>query len=157
LSQHAEEGVFLRQTFAQILPRATAIAGAPDGCLRVRHKAAVNVTVERQEVERLALARMDCRREAEGGRQPLLYALPCPAAVLAAVHAAVVLLVEKIAAARRLHEAVHALAEFGIALVLWHEIGTGAFVARLPRPTTVLSIEDAGRRDADPDAGFVGR
>src|SRR5690606_30639013 len=71
--------------------------------------------------------------------------------------ARVVLLVEKGAAPGRLHEAVHALAEFGIALVLRHEIGTGAFVARLPRPTTVLSIEDAGRRDADPDAGFVGR
>src|SRR5690606_10217819 len=103
LSQHTEEGVFLRQSLAQVFPSATAIAGAPDGGLGVRHEAAVNVTVERQQVERLALAGMDGCREAEGGGKPLLYALPSPATVLAAVHAAVVLLVEKVAAPGRLY------------------------------------------------------
>src|SRR5690606_19917160 len=90
-------------------------------------------------------------REAERRRQAGLDARPPPAAVVAAVHAAMVLLVETLLAARRQHEAVHALADLGIALVLRVEVGARTAVARLPRLAAVGGVEHAGRRDPDPD------
>ena len=49
----------------------------------------------------------------------------------------------------------HALAEFGVALVLGQEVGAGALVARLPGLAAIGAVEHAGRRDADPDALVV--
>ena len=78
-----------------------------------------------------------------------------PAAVVAAIHAAVVLLVQAIGQARRLHEAVHALAELRIALLLRQVVGARAAVARLPGLAAVGGVEHAGRRDPDPDLPLV--
>ena len=51
----------------------------------------------------------------------------------------------------RHHQAVHALAEFRIALLLGQEVGARAAVARLPGVAAVGGVEHAGRGDADPD------
>ena len=98
---------------------------------------------------------MRCRREAEGRRQAGFDALPVVASVVAAVHAAMVLLVEPVRDSRRHHQAVHALAELRIVLALGQEIGPRAAVARLPALAAVGAVEHAGRGDADPDLPAV--
>src|SRR3546814_8461521 len=62
-----------------------------------------------------------------------------------------VLLVEPVRRAGGHHDAVDALAQFGIALALRHEIAAGALVARRPGLAAVRRVEHAGRRDADPE------
>ena len=74
---------------------------------------------------------------------------------LAAVHAAMVLLVEPVGLARRHDQAMHALAEFRVVLALRKEVGARAAVARLPGLAAVGGVKDAGRRNADPDLPVV--
>src|SRR4051794_18742483 len=94
-------------------------------------------------------------REAEARRQAVLDALPALAAIVRAVHAAMVLLVEPVRLSRRHDEVVHALAELRIFLVVGQEVGACALVARLPVLSAVGRMEDAGGRDADPDPVLV--
>ena len=70
--------------------------------------------------------------KAEGRGQARLDALPPPAAILAAVHAAMVLLVEPVGHAGRHGQMVHALAGLGVALLLGQVVAAGAAVAGLP-------------------------
>src|SRR5690606_17413823 len=104
----------------------------------------------RHQVERVWIARMNRRGEAEAGREAGLDALPAATAVITAVHAAVVLLIEPVRHSRRRHEAVHALPELRITLVLRIEVGARAAVTRLPGLASVGSVEDARRRDRHP-------
>src|SRR6185437_1444222 len=59
--------------------------------------------------------------------------------------------------ARRHHQAMHALAEFGIALILGIEIGARAAISRLPCFAAIARIEHTRRRDADPDLLRIAR
>src|SRR6185437_6071863 len=96
LAQHAEEGILLRQPLAQRLPAGAAVAGPPYRGLALGDVAARRIAVERQEKERRRVARMGRRREAEARGQARLDALPVAAAILAAIHAAMVLLEEPV-------------------------------------------------------------
>ena len=96
------------------------------------------------------------RGEAEGRRQPGLDALPAPSAIVAAVHATMVLLVEPLRPAGGHHHAVHALAGLGIALVLRQIVAARAPVACLPGDAAVAGVEHAGGRDPDPKLPRVG-
>src|SRR5579864_3303707 len=100
---------------------------------------------------------MDRGRKAEGRGQAGFYAVPVPTAVLGAVHAAVILLIEAIGRTGGHHQAVHALAEFGVALVLGEKIGPGPAIAGLPGLAPVRGVEDTGRGDSDPDLPFIAR
>ena len=86
----------------------------------------------------------------------VLDAAPGRAAVVAAVHAAMVLLVEAVGAARRERQVVHALAELGITLSLGQKIAARARIARTPGFAAVLRVKHTDRGDADPEATHVG-
>src|SRR6202022_3694895 len=77
--------------------------------------------------------------------------VPVAPAVVTAIHAAMVLLIEATRRSLGHHEAVHALAVMGVVLSPRQEIGTRAPVAGLPGLAAVGRVEDAGGRDADPD------
>src|SRR5713226_9920722 len=100
---------------------------------------------------------MDRRGKAEGRRQARLDAVPAPAAILAAIHAAVVLLVKAIGLPGRHDEAMHALAVFRVVLSGRQEVGPGAAVARFPRLAAIGGVEHAGRGDGDPELPRVAR
>src|SRR5215208_855905 len=72
-------------------------------------------------------------------------------AVVAPVHAAVVLLIQSVPETRSHDDAVHALPMLGISLVVGQEICAGALVPRLPRCSAIGSVEDAPGGDPDPD------
>src|SRR5690606_24557055 len=144
LAQYAEEGVLLREAFAHVLPGLAAVARTPHGRLGVGHEAAMDVAIERQQIERRRIARVNCRWEAEAGGKARLYAFPRLAGIAAAIHAAMVLRVEQVRLAGRLDQAMHALAEFRIVLPLRHEVRTGALVAPLPRLAAIAREEHAG-------------
>src|SRR5690242_15079605 len=93
---------------------------------------------------------MDRRRKAESRRQAGLDAMPAAAAIVAAIHAAMVLLIEPVGHAGRHDETVHALAVLGIALPLRQKVGTRPPVARLPGLAAIGAVEDAGGGDGDP-------
>ena len=109
--------------------RRAGVARAPDGGVPVRHAAGV-AGVERDHVEAVAVVRVRRGGEAEVARQPLGDLDPRAAAVVAAVHAAVVLLVQALVVGRRHHELVHAVADLR---VLERPVGAQAAVARRPR------------------------
>ena len=97
------------------------------------HEAALHVAVERHE-ESVSGSR-GCAAAGKpklDGRPASMLSQSC-AAVVAAVHAAMVLLVEPVRLARRHDEAVHALAEFGIALVLGVEVAPACRGCAAPR------------------------
>src|SRR5207244_12321908 len=130
LPQHAQVGVFLGQSRAQALPARAGVAAAPDRRLALGHVATGDVRVQRDDVHRLGLARVDRRREAELGRQPRGDLLPARAAVVAAVDAAVVLLVQPLRPAGRHLQVVDALA--GLGILLGRGVGPHAAVLRRP-------------------------
>src|SRR6185437_9681626 len=72
LAEHADIGMLLWQALAQRDPALPAVAGAPHRRLRVRHIAAGDVAIERQEKKRAGFARMGCRGKAEARGQPCL-------------------------------------------------------------------------------------
>src|SRR6185437_14999070 len=86
--------------------------------------------------------------EARG--QPRLDARPIPAAIVAAIHAAMVLLIEAVGQARRHHQAMHALAELRV-FVVGHEVRARAAIARFPSGAAIAGVKDARRRNADPE------
>src|SRR4051794_10692632 len=98
---------------------------------------------------------MNGRWEAEARRQAILDTLPLPSAIVAAVHAAMVLLIQAVRHPRRHHEAMHALTVVGIVVPLGQEIGSGPPVARLPCLAPVYRVEDTACRDPDPDLRFI--
>lgn len=104
-------------------------------------------------MKRVRVARMRRRREAEGGRKPRLGALlPLLAAIVAAVHTAMVLLTESFWPPRRHHQRIHALPELGTLLPIRRIVAA--------RPTglaAIRSLENADRRHADPQLVWVGR
>ena len=79
--------------------------------------------------QRVAVARMHGRRKAERGRQPVLDARPPLAAIVAAIHAAMVLLIEPVRPPDAMTSIVHALPGFGVALLLGQEIAARAPIA----------------------------
>ena len=95
------------------------------------------------------------RGEAEGGGQAGLDAPPAAPAVVAPVHAAVVLLVQAVRHAGRHRQPVHALAVFRVALALRQVVAADPAVARLPGVAAVRGVEDAGAGDADPELALV--
>src|SRR3954464_5728460 len=94
-------------------------------------------------------------RKAEGGGQPSLDARPAQSAILAAVHAAVVLLVEAVWHAGRERQPVHALAVFRVALALRQEVAADTAVAGLPGLTAIRGMEDTSAGDPDPELPCV--
>ena len=90
--------------------------------------------------------------EAEVARQALGHLRPRAPAVVAAVHAAVVLLVQAVTVGGRHHELVHAVADLG---VLDRPVGAQAPVARRPGRAVVRGLEDAEPLHDDPEAGRI--
>src|SRR5580704_16022006 len=123
LAQDAEERIGLRQALPMGAPGLAAVSRSPHRRLGVGHVTASGVTIERYEVKALRIARMGGGRKAEARRQTGLDALPAASAVVAAIHAAVVLLIKTARRSGRHHQAVHALAGLGIVLPLGQEIG----------------------------------
>src|SRR5204863_2449373 len=75
---------------------------------------------------------------------------PLPAAVGRPVHAAMVLLVEVLAAIGGHDELVDALAEVRVLLAFRHESGANTLVPRRPAPPAVGAFERADGADAHP-------
>ena len=111
---------------------------------------------ERDDPERVGVARMGHHREPEVGRQVAGDLLPRRRPVVRAIDAAVVALVERLRLAGGHRELVDALAGLREA-VLRVELGADADVARLPRLAAVARLEDADGRDPDPRPVGVGR
>src|SRR5215212_2803108 len=65
LAENADECVPLRQTVALVAPGSATVPRPPHRRLGIRDEAARDVTVERNEVERVRIARMNCGREPE--------------------------------------------------------------------------------------------
>ena len=151
LAQHGEVGVPLRQAVAQVPPAPPGVPGAPDRGAGLGRVAAGRIAVERQEEQRVRVAGMGGGGKAEARGQALLDARPAAAAILASVHAAMVLLVEPVGHARRHGQVVHALAGLGVALLLGQEVAARAAVAGLPGPAAVRGVEHAAGRDRDPE------
>ena len=126
LTHHTEICAGLRQPRTTVSPMRPAIARAPDGHACVWRIAALGVTVERQEEQRVGVTGMGDNRKAKARRETVLDAAPGRAAVVAAVHAAMVLLVEAVGTARRERQVMHALAELGITLSLGQKIAARA-------------------------------
>src|SRR6476659_2562021 len=87
--------ILLGKPAVEPLPGGAGIARPPDGRCPVRHAAAMP-WVERDDVEALAVMRVRGGHEAAVGRQAVRHLGPGPPAVVASVHAAVVLLVEAV-------------------------------------------------------------
>ena len=137
--------------------RVAAVGRLPHGGRRVGHEAAPVVAVERDDPERLRVARMGRpagSRTGWAGRCAVTSVQVSPPSVRA-VHPAVVLLVERLGLAGRGRELVDALP--GDRVRVRVEVGADAAVARLPGRAAVLRLEDADRRDADPRPLRVGR
>src|SRR6185312_9830679 len=107
-------------------------------------------------IERRGIAWMDGGRETEGRGEALLDAVPAAAAVVAAIHAAMVLLVKPIGRAGRHHQAVHALAMFRVALSLREKVGARPLVARLPALAAIGAVKHAGGGNGDPELPRIG-
>jgi len=116
-----------------------------------------HVAVERHEVQRVRIARMNGGWEPEARRQTGLDALPVLSAVVAAVHAAVVLLIKPVRNARSHDETMHALAMVGIVLPVGQEIGPRASIASFPGLASVRGIKYSPGRNPDPDLLLVPR
>src|SRR5205085_7646897 len=96
--------------------------------------------VERDHVEGVAIVRMHRRGEAELARQAVGDLEPRMAAVVAAVHADVVLLVHARRVRGRAHQAMHAEAD----LFVWTgPVGAESLVARRPVRAAVVGLEDS--------------
>src|SRR5690606_21861276 len=106
--------------------------------------------------ERIRITRVRRGREPEARRQPVLNAHPASAAVITAIHPAVVLLVEPVWLAGRHDHAMHALSVFGVSLILRQVVTPYAFIAGLPRLTAIFSVEHSSRRNGDPHLLLVG-
>ena len=98
---------------------------------------------------------MGDHREAELAGQSRGQVVPRPAAVVRAVLAAVVLLVEPLGRPGGHHQLVDALA--GLRRRAGHEVGPDALVARLPGRPAVGRLERPDGRDRDPHPIRVGR
>src|SRR5712691_4658493 len=127
VAQDREEALLLRQTAGEPPPRAAAVLAAPDGGDAARTGA--RRRLERHDVDRVGILRMDDHREAEVGRQALGDRAPRLAVIVTAQHAdirstpagavpfgpaAVVLHVEPPGSVLVPRDLVHALAELGI-------------------------------------------
>src|SRR5207247_10046853 len=90
-AEDADVCVLLREAALEPAPARARVARLPDGRAALRH-AAPMTGVERDDVERVAVVRMHRRCEAELGRQPFGDLCPGRSAVVAPVHADMVLL-----------------------------------------------------------------
>ena len=99
--------MLLRKPVGQLTPALAAVARLPNSSSPFRHAAGV-ARVERDHVERVAVVWMRGGREAELARQAIRDLGPRMPAVIAAVHAHVILLVHPVWVGRRADEAVHA-------------------------------------------------
>lgn len=129
-----------------------AILAAPDLHRAVREEAAVGAG-ERDDEDGVRVVAVDRDRESEVGGQALGELRPVVAAVLAAVDAAVVLLVEQARLGRVCDEAVDAVP--GLDIVFRQEVGADAAVDRLPALTVVGAAVEAADGDGGVDGGRV--
>src|SRR5262249_59537451 len=89
-------------------------------------------------------ARVSRRRKSDRRGRAGFDPLPAAPAVIAAIHAAMVLLIESVRHARSHHDAMHALADVRILLPLRQEVRTRAAIARLPACGTIRRVAHAG-------------
>src|SRR5581483_5602604 len=142
LPENAEVRVHLRQPVPQRLPARAGVARAPDGRLAVVHRPAV-AAVDRDDVERLGVVRMDGGGEAEVARQSLRDLRPRLSRVVGAVHADMVLLVHPLRV-RGADELVDAEADV---FVVARPVAPQPLVARRPRGAAVVRLERADTLD----------
>ena len=149
LAQHAEKRVVLGQAAVELPPRRAAVARPPDG--GVARRACSARGPDRAGSRRSSRGRADARRRRSRSRvgSPSVISVPRLAAVVAAVHADVVLLVEAIVVDGRHHELVDAVADLGI---LERPVGAKPSVARRPRAAVVGRLEDPVALDDGPEA-----
>ena len=155
LAEDAEVGVLLGQPGGEPLPGRPPVAGPPDRGGGVEHEPPALGRRERDHPGRGRVARVGDHREAEVRREAARDLRPRRAAVVGAVDAAVVLLVERLGLAGRRHELVDALAE--LRRRPGDEVGADAAVPRLPRRPAVARLERPDGRDPDPHPPRVGR
>src|SRR5215217_5298857 len=107
----------------------------------------LGVALDRHDVDRLGLVRVDGDREAEVGGEVPADLVPLLARVVRAHDVPVLLHEERVGPGRVHRDAVDAVADL---LVLVRELaGAEALVDRLPRLTAVIGAEGAGRRYGD--------
>src|SRR5205823_8502212 len=99
-AQHARKCIVLRQPGGKRLPRATGVATAENSQLSLGRTAEFRA-LQRQNVNRFGLARMDGERKTKIARQSRRDFVPPLARVLAAINAAMILLEKKIRPTRR--------------------------------------------------------
>ena len=139
----------MRQPIGVALPGVAAVLGLPHRSGRLRHEPSAVRAVERDDPERLRVARMGDQREPEVARQPVgAQVRPGETAVGRAVHPAVVLLVERLGLVGGHRELVDALA--GDRIPVGVEVRANTAVARLPGCAAVTRLEHADGRDPDP-------
>ncbi len=127
-----------RQPAGLALPAFARVPAAPDRELAVDAHPEL-VALLQDDIDRLGIVRVDGDGEAKPAGQPALANIdPFIAAVVAAVHPAVVLLEEHIRLAGMHIQLVHALPEFG-ELHLPIKIDPRVFIARLPALPAVIA------------------
>ncbi len=115
----------------------------------------LRVALDRHDVDRLRLVRVDVDRKAEVGRQVAADLVPGVAGVVAAHHVPV-LLHEQHVRPRGVHgDAVHAVADLGVRI--GDLLRAQAAVDRLPGRAAVVGAERAGGRDRDEHALRIDR
>ena len=113
VAQHVDVAILLRQAVGQRLPLVAAGAAAIDAQLAVRREV-LGVALDRHDVDRLRLVRVDVDDEAEIGRQIAADLVPVIAGVVAAHHVPVLLHEERVGPRRVHRDAVDAVADFGV-------------------------------------------
>src|SRR2546421_9858427 len=131
VAQNRFEGVLLRQTTRQRLPRISAVARAIDAQLGFG-RATKLVRFNWNDVNGISIVRIDLHRETKIGWQTLADVLPRITGVVAAINAPVMLQEHAIGIRRMAHNLVHALSPFGVLLIGRHELRADTLVARLP-------------------------
>ena len=113
------------------------------------------VALNRDDIDRLRIVRVNGDREAEVAGQIATDLAPVVAAVVAAHDVPVLLHVERVRPARMNRDIVHAVSNVGDRI--GDVIGPQALVDRLPRPAAILGPECARRGDSADDAVFIRR
>src|SRR5690606_14277309 len=88
-------------------------------------------------------------------RQAIFDAHPVPTAVVTAVHAAMILLIEPLRRPRRHDDTVYTLTKFRVFLIIRHIVRAGTAIARRPRFSGVGRIKNTGRGNRDPNLIFI--
>ena len=102
----------------------------------------------RNDVDGRRIVRVDLEREAELRWQAGRQVDPLPSTIVGAVHAAMVLLIERVGRRRIELQLVDAVPELGRGA--GNEVGANALVARGPGQSAIDRLERAGGRDRDP-------